>query len=59
METRQKFRKMIQTKGLNESMRKEYFLELQMNKLFNFPEIAILQNRLDTYKEIERIKNSK
>ncbi|CAD8101531.1 unnamed protein product [Paramecium sonneborni] len=56
---RQKLRNNLLQKGLNEQLRKRYYAELQMNKRFDVPEIKELQQKLEIFSEVEKIRISK
>ncbi|CAK65430.1 unnamed protein product, partial (macronuclear) [Paramecium tetraurelia] len=58
-EFRQKLRGMIEQKNLNEQMRKKFQAELQMNKIYDVPEIQELQKRLEQFQEVEKIRTAK
>ncbi|CAK95060.1 unnamed protein product (macronuclear) [Paramecium tetraurelia] len=58
-EYRQKLRNITLQKGLNEQLRKKYQAELQMNKLYDVPEIKELQQKLEIFQEVEKIRLAK
>ncbi|CAD8185058.1 unnamed protein product [Paramecium octaurelia] len=58
-EYRQRLRNITLQKGLNEQLRKKYQAELQMNKLYDVPEIKELQQKLEIFQEVERIRLAK